>query len=149
MNIKNLKKKAIRCPKTHKFFKETSYLGIVGCKTQIKFILESWNLYCTCIWLLQRLTKNFEHHKFKKKLIFGHCRVQNAIKIHSRKLKFVLQVHLTFVKSVKISTNWNLADFFILDLFQLFYRPQKIFCRGLGHIFECSFRTLGAQKWCI
>ena len=51
-NFKNWKKKAIRCPKTHKFFKETSYLGIVGCKTQVKFILESWNLYCTCIWLL-------------------------------------------------------------------------------------------------
>ena len=36
---------------------------------------------------------------FQRNLIFGHCWVQNTSKIHSRKLKLVLHVHLTFVKT--------------------------------------------------
>ena len=55
-----LKKKAIRCPKTQKIFKETSYLSIVGCKTQVEFILESWNLYCTCNGFVNKSTNYFD-----------------------------------------------------------------------------------------
>ena len=50
--LKKLKKNAIRCPKTQRFFQKTSNLGIVGRKTQEKSILESLNLYCRSIWLL-------------------------------------------------------------------------------------------------
>ena len=61
--------------------------------------------------------------------------------------------HKKFEKfHVEISKNWNFADFFLFYLFQLlfFYAPhQKNFFRDSGHIYECSYSSLGAQKRCV
>ena len=106
---------------------------------------------------------------WKKSFIFGHFWVQNTIKINFWKLKFVLQIHLTFVitsqKFEKFQLTKKLKNFMKkwlkIEIFLIFasfffknfcFTPpplkQKI-SNGSGHICECSYSSLGALRGCI
>ena len=100
--------------------------------------------------------------------MFGHFWVQYTIRNNFWNLKFVLQVHLTLVKTsknfenfsppkvekfhVKMVKNWNFSDSCIFQLLKfLFYTafPQIKISNGVGHFCECSHCSVGALRGCI